>query len=227
MFALLCPVYTQLVQGLGRTAQTCSRQGQHYPFTLFCLYAPSSIPFFELHHRNLLQRLVRQVQGIWRLGFHGSRAPLLPDGSSGGDRRESNRKSLNVPISMQGQGCRGRQCSQRWAAVGVPWLHSGPGAHGVAGIWLSQAGAEGQLPLAEAARRVPHRTHTCYLKMGSLASFTPRKLNAPEIAKSPVSCWAGTGTKITHSEICASDNQSDIMVTFSWRTAERGRRRGA
>lgn len=157
MSAFLCPVHARLVQCLGTTAQTRSCHSQHYPFPLLRLYAPSSIPFFELHRRNLLQRLVQQVQGVWRLSFHGSQAPLLPDGSSGGDRRESKRKSLNVPISMQGQGCCGRQHSQRQAAVGVPWLHGGPGQDRVAGIWLQQAGAEGQ------QGRVPHRTHTCSL----------------------------------------------------------------
>lgn len=136
MSAFLCVVYTQLVHCLGGTAQTRSCHGQHYPFPLLHLYALSSIPFFELHHRNLLQRLVQQVQGVWRLSFHGSRAPLLPDGSSGGDRRESKRKSLNVPISMQGQGCHGWECWQRRAVVGVPRLYSGPGEDGVTGIWL-------------------------------------------------------------------------------------------
>lgn len=58
------------------------------------------------------------------------------------------------------------------------------------------------------------------LEMSCLASFTPRKLNAPEIRKALIFCWAGTGTKITYSEICAFDNQSDIIVTFSWKTAE-------
>lgn len=154
-------------------------------FPLLHPHAPSSIPFFELHRQNLLQRLVRQVQGVWRLGFHGNWALLLPDSSSGGDRRESKRKSLNVPISMQGQGCCGRQCSQRRAPAGMPGLCCGPGEDESTGIWVQQAGAYGQLPLAGAARRIPHQTLVCSLTdelsgiIHTLQAKRPRNSEAP------------------------------------------------
>lgn len=110
----LCPVYSLLVQCFHKTAQARFWHGQPCTFPLLYFSSPSSIPFFELHHWHPLSRLVRQVQGVWRLGFHGSRAPLLPDSSLGREGKESKGKSLNVPISMTGQAA--------VAAVGVPGL---------------------------------------------------------------------------------------------------------
>lgn len=208
MSAFLCPVYTQFVQCLGRTAQTRSRHSQHFAFPLLRLYTPSSVPFFELHRQNLLQRLVQQVLGVWRLGFHGSRAPLLPDCSSGGDRRESERKSLNVPISMQGRSHQGRQAALEKVVIG----------RGALAEWLQQAGAEGQLPLAGGY----HTGHIpAVLEMTSPVSFPPCKLNAPETGKPLISYWGGTGTKIRRLKFVHLIT-SVIMVTLRWRSAERG-----
>lgn len=71
-----------------------------------------------------------------------------------------------------------------------------------------------------------HTKHTsALLQTSSPVSFTPCKLNTPETVKPLISCWAGARAEIAYSEICAFDNKSDVMV-FSWRTTERGKRRG-
>lgn len=124
----LCCVYTSLGQSLCRTAQTHSWHGQPCTFPLLHFYSPSTISFFELHHCNPFPRLMGQVQGVWRLSFHGSQAPLLPNSSLGGEGKDSKGKSLYVPISMQGQAVE--------AAVGVPGLWT-------SGRGLQQTRAEG------------------------------------------------------------------------------------
>lgn len=132
--------------------------------------------------------MVRQVQGVWRLSFHGSRAPLLPDSSLGGERKESKGKSLNMLISMQGQAM--------VAAVAVPGL---PRARGRG---LRLAGAEGRRAAVPgwAAGGVLHRRHIpetpFLLHMSSPASFPPHDINGMWKQRKPL-----TGTKITHSEI--------------------------
>lgn len=154
---------------------------------------PQASPFWA-SPLEFSPKVGRQFRGFWMLGFHGSRAPLLPNGSLGGDRRESKRKSLHVPISMQGQGCCGKQCLQKRAAVGVPQLHGRPGRDRVTAIWLQLEGAEGQLALAGAV--------ACLLRedtsrvMHLLSYRWALQLLAAEIGKPLIFCCPGTGTKV-------------------------------
>lgn len=163
MSALLCLVYAQLVQCLGRTAQIHSTTVSIIPSYTSSFTYPRAFPFLSFTTRIFSTGW----QGRFRVlgGFVSMAAGLLCSQTAAQEETggESRRKSLNVPISMQGHVCCGRQCLQRQAAVGVPLLHSAPGEDGVAGIRLQQAGAEGQMPLAGAERRLPHLPHACCL----------------------------------------------------------------